>query len=555
MIQVFGFTGLNKSVSNPAKINSAKIINPLRKSFLLFLLLASGFLANPVKAQDSLFFYRSGKIIYKNLAENIDSLSYFSPTDYSVSRSNIVFENLQANTQLSLFARMIQIAGFENKLDSVTIWAPVDNALSEVNLSDTALVKRIVNNHIAKTKIWTSFPYSAMMVTMLNSKRYVFATNPTYSLGGHSISTPNIFVASSVVHVLNGCLPYTRNIWEYIMQEPGHDLLKAYINSHNKLDVNSSLLKNDLADLLSFTNDEFLIYSALIPSDEAWTDAYNKLFPYCKAPKDSLSQADATKLAIIHNNFFKGWLDPSSDSIYTSTSGYQLKTAQTMLDGAQATKTSNGNIINVSHLKMYDPGYWNKTIRVAAQSVAYIDSLKSNYALTETNYADSIGGSYLTCTPTTASTLVILSVRFPIPNTLSTKYNIYCNFVPSTVVDTTDKKPYKVKFYLTYVDASGTLMKNVGFDVNHQLTTTSAQVATFITNGTTPTRMLIAENFQFPYSNIVCGFPVTGASASNSLGKVNVFLKVQNAMLSTAADRLTYNRTIRIDSIVLEPVQ
>ncbi|MDP4270796.1 MAG: fasciclin domain-containing protein [Bacteroidota bacterium] len=557
MMQALSLLDSIESLKNRVKVDLYfSYFNRMKKSLFLLLFLFTGVCINTIKAQDSLFFYKSGKIIYRTTVYSVDSLTYFSPKDYSTSRSNLVFENIRSNPQLSLFARMIQIAGYENKLDSVTVWAPMDNALSEINLSDTALVKRVVNNHIAKTKIWSTYPYSAMMVNMLNSKRYVFATSPGYSMGGYTISTPNIFVASSVVHVLNGYLPYTKNIWEYIMQEPGHDLLKAYINSHNKTVTNSSTgvttTTNDLADLLSFTNNESLTYSVLVPSDEAWTDAYNKLLPYCASPDN---QGDAAKLAIIHNNFFKGRINTASDSIYTSTSGYKLNTPKTMLDGTQATNVSNGNIINVSHLKMYDPEYWNKTIKVEAQSVAYLDSLRSNYSSTITNYLDGNSTPYVTYVPTTISSIAVLYARFPIPNTLSTKYNIYCNFVPSTVNDTTDKRPYKVKFYLTYIDANGTLVKNAGFDINRQLTTTSSQIASFTTNGVAPTRMLVAQNFEFPYSNIVCGFPASGTSASNPLGKVNVFLKVQNAASSTVADRLTYNRTIRIDSIILEPVQ
>jgi len=509
-----------------------------------------------IQAQDSLFFYKTGGIIYKVPSSEVDSVT-FVPLDYYQNlRCNTVMNDLKSNTELTLFAQMIQIAGYEKKLDNTTIWAPVNSALSQINLSDTALVRRIVTNQIAINKVYTSIIGNGLLVQMIDGKKYLFsAASGNYYLDKNTVLTSNVFSANSIIHVMNGYTPYKLNIWEYITEGSGHDLMKAYVNSHTTTVFNAStgtyVTTNDLKDQLAFTVDESNTGSFIIPTDEAWNDAYTKLYPYCVVPSSSLTdaQAEATKFAIVLNNAFSSKLNPTlTDTSYIASSGFQLKSPSVMLAGAQTTEQSNGTSYTVSQLKMYNPEYWSKEVRLEAEDASWgrTTSFYTPTVMYESgrDYVVS-NNKYLYLADISSSSLSTLFVNFPIPNTLSTKYNIYCVFLPSTVGDPNDVRPSKVKFYLTYKNASQNQVTNASIDATNTVQAATGTSAIFTTNTNTITKMLVAKNFVFPFSNLIY----------NNASKITVALKVQNATAKTVSEMASYNRNLRIDCIVLEAVQ
>lgn len=520
------------------------------KKGLLILLISlcwSGF----VVAQDSLFFYKSGDIIYSNSTYNIDSVTFVAPDYYAKYRSNVVFNYLNQETDLTKFAQMIQIARLEKELDNMTIWAPVNSALSQIDLTDTALVKLIVKNHIAANLIYIWPGSTSRLVSMLNNKHYpIQTTNGTLTLDGKTILASNNKVSGSIIHTLSEYVPAKLNLWEYITQGTGHDLLKAYVNSKNILD-GEKIIGNDILAQMTFLNDENIVSTFIIPSDEAWTDAYSKLYPYCASFNGTTANAqeETTKLAIIHNNAYMGKLNPNrNDTSYLSTSGYELKSPATMLTVTDSNSLSNGTAINVSQLKMYNSEFWNKEIRMEAENVGFGRTIL-NYTATRisdegTGY-DLSKDYYISLAPTTSSGISKLNVKFPIPNTLSTKYNVYCVFVPTAIADTTDKRPYKVKFYFSYQGQDGTQVTDKGVTATNTLAATTSQIGIFTTNPTTVTKMLVLKDFQLPYCNFVL----------SNQSPINVALKVENAANPTGSDMINYNRNIRIDCIILEPVQ
>jgi len=529
----------------------------MKKVFYITLLF-SVFCFGVTKAQDSLFFYKSGDIIYKEAGSMIDSVAFVAPDYYEINRSNIVFDDLKSNSELTRFAQMIQIAGYVKKLDNTTIWAPINSALSQINLSDTALVRQIVTNHIAKSKISTAQIGDSQKIIMLNNKRLFFTKSlNNYFFDGNAVLTSNIYSFNSIIHIINGYAPFKPNIWDYITQGTGHDLMKAYVNAHTNKTFDSPT-GNTILDQLPFANNEDSLYSAIIPSDEAWTDAYTKLYPYCVVPDDSLSNShdEATKFAIIHNNFFKGKLNAvTTDSVFTATSGYKLKSPATILAGAQTNELTNGNCFNVNQLKMYNPEYRNNEIRIEAENTGY--GLKTQYySSTITTYTDGVFNisdkKYLKLTP--SSSLNTAYVEFPIPNTLATKYNVYCVFVPGTAVNPNDHKPYKVRFSLSYLDnknATGTAIPTgyqvtrATVDANNNIQAPSVASNIFITDGATVQKMLVVKNLQLPFCNLYM----------SNISPIKFSLFVENAVGSTASELVNYSKTPRIDCIILEPVQ
>ena len=159
-------------------------------------------------------------------------------------------------------------------------------------------------------------------------------------------------------------------------------------------------------------------------------------------------------------------------------------------------------------------------------------------------------GYYVRLDPTTSSSISKLFVMFPIPNTLSAKYDIYCVFVPTSIVDPTDVRPNKVKFYLSYVNSSGVQVTNATVDINHTVQLPSKVSAVFTTTPTSqPEEMLVVSGFQFPYANLV----KRPDYISSLLPTVS--LRVENASGVSSTELAAFNRTLRIDCIILKPVQ
>jgi hypothetical protein len=131
--------------------------------------------------------------------------------------------------------------------------------------------------------------------------------------------------------------------------------------------------------------------------------------------------------------------------------------------------------------------------------------------------------------PTTTSTLSPVYVRFPIPSTLSTKYNIYCVFVPNYLENNLDKRPFKLSFYISYKGITG----------EEQLV-----VANNTTDTTYITKMLIASNFKFPYSHI------SPLESANDIVKIKVKTEVRAGKTYEAVN----SRSFLLDYILLEPV-
>jgi len=497
----------------------------------------------------------------------------------AANKSNLnLYAYIQSDTTLTTFTKMLKSTGYDNilnKSQTYTVWAPTNAALANVNLSDTALVRKIVNNHITRFSYTTSGIISKTIL-MLDNKLLVFAKGASpsgYTFGGKPIVTSDLATANGIIHILSEYAPYQTNFWEYISQTNGLDSLKAYINSLNHLVIDNSksfqngvfvdsVMKNSnvLFERLAALNVEDSVYTAILPNNAAWTEAYSRIKPYYNMlNKDggAAEQRTYTETTLVNDLFFRGNKTlPISVDTLKSTGGNAFGNPNRLFANSQAITMSNGIGYVTSLLKSTSVETWFKPISVEAEN--------SLYGRTVQNYTPSVvssigtgynvsNGNYLSLLPTTSGSTAILSAKFPIPGTLSAKYNIYCVFVPTTIVDTTDKRPYKVRFYLSYVNSAGIQVTDANIDANNNVLLTTRPVsgagtgATFITDGTT-NPMLVANGFVFPYSNVVFD-PNSAISKS-----ITVFLKVENAAGVSSSEMTNYNRNLRIDRIILVPV-
>ena len=479
-----------------------------------------------------------------------------------------MYNYIKSRSDLEVFAYMLQMTGYDtllNKSQTFTVWAPKNESLLGVNILDTLAVRKIVENHITRFLHTTSGLKSKTILTM-NNKLLAFAKQGDLkTFGGKTIEQADIATLNGIVHVLEDYAPYKKNIWEFINETDGLDSLRTYLLSLDSLVFDEkasykdevlvdSIMKrtNLVLDNLAALDNEDSTYTAILPDNAAWTEAYNRIYPFFKTlPIEGgvKTQRKYTQLNLVKDLFFRGKLNvPVSVDTLTSTNGNEFANPNRLFNNAQPAEMSNGTSYVTSQLNSTATESWFKERRIEAEWTVY-DRTTGNYAASTVTALGTIypisNKYYITLTPTTSSGISKLFVKFPLPNTLSAKYNVYCVFVPTAIADTSDKRPYKVKFYLSYKDANGAQVTDKGVTLTNTLAASTSQIGTFTTNPSTMTKMLVLKDFQFPFSNLMYteDTPIT------------VSLKVENAANPSGTDLVNFNRTVRIDCIILEPVQ
>jgi hypothetical protein len=515
--------------------------NTTMKKLLIFCLLLVLY-AGSTFAQDSIYIYRNGAIIYRSQADQVDSLA-FHPTNYwSEQRSAVVFDKLKATPTLSTFAKMLELTGYDKKLDNMTVWAPNNDALKTVDLNDLPLLRTLVENHLSEGNYWdytTTFPFSA--VIMLNNKHLALTkSDGAYYLDGRRISTIGIKLAAGRFHILEGYIPFRPTLLDYINQDGTTDSLSTFLRSMNKkvydATLKDSVLTNDyLTSLGASLNDETKDYTLLVPDNQTWSNTVADLmglYPASTDPAVLASRLKNVQKLIVKDLIIKGRQIDSLKSVLTTTLGevYNHPTEQFGL-AALDTTLSNGNILKIGKLKLFKAP--TDTIRVEAENPLNRSSfyaqlvLKTYESRPETHVSDN---AYLDAVPTSTSNLQPPRVIFSMPNVHPGKYNLYVVFVPTYLEDTTQTKPYSVKFYLDYPNIDGTTV------------TTYASTTNSVTDPKNCTKVLVKSDLSIGLFNMEL--------IQTKLPRIKV--TVQNAATST---QTSYSREIRTDCILLEPVQ
>ncbi len=461
--------------------------------------------------------------------------------------------------ELSKFSQMITIAGYDSILNvsqTYTVWAPNNDALQNVDLNDLALVSDIVKNHITRFSNPTSGVQS-VYVKMLNGKLIRFFHDDSgFHLGRALITSPDKLAANGIVHIMDNYVPFQSNIWEYINRNNGFDSLKAYINTQHKkvFDLNGSSavsidsLGNRIYDSVFFENNvlfnrigsldlEDSVYTAILPDNTACNEAYNRVKPYFVSnnPTEGAAiQRSYTQFSIVRDMVFRHRIStPTSYDSLVSTTGNVFHQPAYLFNGLPATEVSNGLVYATSQMQYKAIDSWFGRIKVEAERSSGRTNSNSSIYL-RYSYGSSLDVSnkgYIVVEPTTTSTISKVYVDFSIPNTLSAKYNIYCVFVPGSIVDPNDLLPYRAIFYLVTLN-NGKVVQTQPLNVPGNVTDP---------NGIT--KMLVAEGFKLPN----CDLSLDGSRNSSP----NIRLRVQN---DVSVQETTLSRTMRIDYIVFEPV-
>ncbi|HLP05232.1 MAG TPA: fasciclin domain-containing protein [Paludibacter sp.] len=504
---------------------------------------------------------------------------YFSEPQ---NKSNLnLYQYISADTTLTKFTQMLRITHYDSILSqssSYTVWAPTNASLEYVDFTDTAEVYKIVGNHVTRFSYSTSMLEGAgKLLRMFDKKLLLFEkTAGGFTFGGMPVVKPDLATKNGIVHILGVYVPYTFNFWEFIDQQPGLDSLKVFLNSLNTKIYDPALSFQDgvfvdsvfrnsnvILDNVAALNTEDSIYTAILPTDYAWAKAYEQIAPYFNFLPDDGGEAARRKYAklyLLKDLFFRGKLSfPLTTSTLKSTLGTKYSNPSELFDNSMKFNLSNGLACVSYGLTLRPTESWFDTLRFEAESATFKTNEKANYDTyiysgVGSGY-DISGGKYLYLKDVAVNGIRAPYAVFELPNTLSAAYNIYCVFAPTKMISSGDERPNKVKFFLSYVDASGKQIYNAAIDTTHQVLagktastidkfpTTDASTI-FTTNPTKVDKVLVAQNVVFPFCNLL--------TLQND--KTTVSLAVVNAVGFKPADQLLGNRSLLIDYIILEPV-
>lgn len=461
---------------------------------------------------------------------------------------------------LSVFAQMLELTGFDdilNASETYTIWVPVNDALSGVDLNNMEEVTDIVRNHIARFAISTS-GIDYKRIFMLGRKFVPFRTSAgAASFGNANLINDrfNLLANNGIIHVIDDYVPYVYNIYEFINNNEGLDSLNEYIKLNDVLVFSPSLSTvityteegepiydsvfvntNLLLDRVGELDNEDSLYTALLPTNSSWETTQDIIKEYYKVLPEEGGESKQSKYAkniIVDNLIFRNQIfQPDSyDSLFTST-GNKIYNVGNLFESAEYHELSNGLAYVTDTLKYKPEEVFYKEIRIEAEesetrtlyqsSVSQLSSVGTGYNLSN--------NKYILVSPTTARN--ITGVIFNIPNTLSAKYKIYCVFAPLSITGSNDTTTATLQFALYYKDDKKTTPVVVGG-------------SDYVTNPNDTTKMFVTD-FEFPYSNII---DVDEDETIEENTTVSLWVVNMNTSETT-----TKSRRMCIDCIILEPV-
>ncbi|MBQ2968959.1 MAG: fasciclin domain-containing protein [Bacteroidaceae bacterium] len=528
-----------------------------------------------------------------------------------------LMQAIDANSNLSNFAAVIRQNGLEPLLassQSLTVFAPDNDAMASMGTNGD-LLQQFLYNHICRYTYTQGDVAEAddglLRIKMLNGKYQTLTVDGgQLRFGDIATVTGTCGTANGVLNTISNIVPFYSNIYEQIKAQ-GHstDTIAAYLKGYDLQtflpDKSTVLGTNEHGEtvydsVFSFRNDwmihyghinlEDSVYTMLVPSNTAWEKQYEKLKTYFRAygageirnPASGLNItgtfaiADTTANmltrahsieALTQDLVFRKSVDVENvpgDSLI-STNGNVFYQPARLFAGATKQGVSNGQMYITDEL-LFDPvESWHKEIRVEAEqsssyATQYAGSTSTGSVINYPQFSGKVSeNGFLVVNPTQLS-FQKTTVRFRLPATLAAAYNIYIVTVPASAQDTSLVNSNKLlstrlKFYLRYVHEDGTLKEDAAIStpVDYGGTQTPVPIddskPAFVTDAKNVNKMLIAKNFRFPFAN----YTVSRFQSSTAEMPVTAFLRVETDV-TTAAALAEFEKTMRIDCIILEPV-
>lgn len=498
-------------------------------------------------SNDSIYFYKSGQIIYKRATTEIDSVTFVPIDYYEVKNNEAIFQAIQAIPEISLFASILENTGLHKSLANRTIWAPTNEALANIDLNNRSTIDSLVKNHVSEYAIPTTFRPSVYTCIMLNGKVYpVYLNDSVHRIENSVLIQENINHSDCVIHIIDRVIPIKMNVGDYLLRTTAKDeaeVFKEYLQHFIKDDGKGGIynvVTRNLSDLFN----ENSIYIVIVPTNRACSEAVDKLYSILHVTDDTITMKklmDDCKWLTVRNQFiYIGYLayywytrSTSLPDSMKSTFEQTFHSKDIYEDSVSTINLSNGRIIFVDTIRHLDKLFVQGDHVIEAEKAVHVKGISAEKEIVLPDTAASVSRmGYLKCMPIGSSNFTKSGLSVYVPNMRPGRYSIFVDIVPANYEDSTDVRPNKLSFYVSSAD---TTSKSV-------VAKETLMLKNVVTNPTAPTRVTVAENYFFPYVGI---FREPGKTPLEGI-------KILNEVLTTQTE--SFDRTFRIDKVIFERV-
>lgn len=534
----------------------------------------------------------------------------------SAESSMTIWENIASQPNLSQFADVLKKGGYDQELANsrfYTVWAPENGTFnydSLMNVDNETLVYKFIKSHVANYNYTLRSQKYNERVHMLNEKSFTLAGDAgLFTFDDKQMTRTNVPSLNGVFHTMSGAVQFLPNIYENIFETAGVDSIADFYARYETseidtkrsvegpIDEDGNQTYSDTVLVVSNTmtgrnylnadlSNEDSSYTMLLPTNEAYVEAYNKIkkcFNYATTTQywafdqktgipssatnrsvaaglsDSLTRRMIYLNTVFNNNQkYNRWLqnvdDPDrSDTLY-STRNTKLSNGPEILSRTLggAMKMSNGWTRVIDSLAIRPWETYNPELNVEIARSEYRPLVRAATAANR-YLVNGVTGEYLfryvDLTP--ASETSATEAYFYINGVRSTTYNVYMVMIPSTedlvyvpesgigryhcavVGATSPARSYKFNVTLNYANANGTVSSTSSPAVNFgTFTSDSLAIDTIFLGQVT--------------------FPVSYVNVNNCYPYIMV--RSQRSTWNRS-EWNTFDNRLRISDIILRPVE
>lgn len=147
-------------------------------------------------------------------------------------------ELIAQDPEISTFAEILKKTGWDERLQnepSLTVFAPKNEVLTHLNLSDTEALNEWIGNYIAYMSHFTdkdgnfTTDGKVNIIEMVNQKEV--PVYPASLVEGKS----NMACANGVLHIIDDILEFRKSIWEYLQEQSGYEQVEFIKSSKEQV--------------------------------------------------------------------------------------------------------------------------------------------------------------------------------------------------------------------------------------------------------------------------------------------------------------------------------
>ena len=509
--------------------------------------------------------------------------SHYDEDNRMQTAEKTLWEEIESRPELNEFAQCLKTYGYDKLLDGdqmFTVFAP-EGTIDTDGLTEKKIQTEVLENHIARYAHSANSATVDKGVTMLNKKVINFTkSGDGYIFGNNTLSADkyNIIAQNGVLHVIGGQEKFFHNIWEYLTTDARFDKVRTYLYSFNDtiLDENASVKgdivngKQEYVDSVIYVSNDFFYnvgklddedstYTMIVPTNDAWDEAYERVKPYYKYPTikeqkekyDSLQQV-YTGLALVSDLVFSHTVQTSpEDQLVSTYPAYKTedrhvfeKPFESILygytgwnDGVQC---SNGSVFVVDRLRHKPWESWHTRLKVegelsnALAAITNATEYRREIPYSDPLYTRTSSGAYLESVSSSAAWVSgEPSMVFNVWNNLAGKYDVKIVFMPQSLATSKEYRDRNKanRFNVLYAcrQADGTFPTTMTLVGKRGLTNNPSAIDT-VDVGT----------IELP----VCAY-----------GEENAGLKIriESNMSRNQWNKNDYSKAFMIDCIILEP--